>query len=311
MVAVHVSTVGMSFLTAVFCKSWPTALLTINGTNLHEMLRLLDQIDRDDLSSLLGAAATAGGINAPRILYAADVVLKRRLPARTPPDLAGSTDARTFLGRRSPLLITTDPTFTLPPVTGGSRTVTGADLDAGADLLGVERAAIQAVATVEGGRAGFGPDGRCMVRYELHTFANRTHRKFNATHPHLSNTYVAGRGYHAGGQPNEWSHLYGAAMLHRTEDAIASTSWGMFQIMGFNHAACGYPSPGTFASAMCESAGSQLQAFLRFCQANHLQRFLATKDWAGFASRYNGPSYRDNHYDTSLAAAYRAAAAHP
>jgi hypothetical protein len=102
----------------------------------------------------------------------------------------------------------------------------------------------------------------------------------------------------------EWSHLYGAALLRCTQQAILATSWGMFQIMGFNHGKAGFATPTEFANAMCAYAGSQLAAFLRLCRSNNWSSYLIAKDWGGFARHFNGPSYGDNHYDQRLAAAY-------
>jgi hypothetical protein len=217
-----------------------------------------------------------------------------------------SFEAETFLAFRAPLIITQDPTWTLPPPLTAERTLTTAAYATGAALLGAETAAVQAVATVEsGGRTGFMQDGRCKVRYELHKFSDYSNRAYSATHPHLSNTYTAGKdkAFHIGNS-DEWSHLYGAAMLRRTNEAILATSWGMFQIMGFNHAVLGYATPGAFAFAMTSSAGNQLDAFLKLCQTNNWSRYLVKKDWAGFAAHFNGPSYHDNKYDEQLANAY-------
>ena len=298
----------MSFLTAVFVKNWHGALTNLNGCGLYEILRLLDQIDRQDLAEMIGVAAgSQQRVNLPRILFAADVVLKRRVPTNVPADLSAANDAPLFLSSRSPLRIPRDATLTLLTIGSQLAPLTTQDFDDGAKRLGAERAAIQAVAAVEsGGRSGFGSDGRCIIRYELHTFADRTHHVYDKTHPHLSNAYKAGLAFHAGGQANEWSLLYGSALLRgRVIDGIASSSWGMFQIMGFNFAASGYGSPGEFATAMCESSSNQLKAFLQLCQSNGWGRYLAVKDWAGFAKHYNGLKYADHKYDQRLSSAYK------
>jgi hypothetical protein len=77
---------------------------------------------------------------------------------------------------------------------------------------GVEVAGIMAVAQVEaGGRRGFGPAGRPIIRYELHIFQGRTGGIYHATHPHLSQpTLAAGNPYHTGGQTTEWSLMHGS-----------------------------------------------------------------------------------------------------
>lgn len=132
--------------------------------------------------------------------------------------------------------------------------------------------------------------------------------KYALTHPQFSAGYQAGRRAHthADAQANEYSMLYGAMLMRgQRETAFASASWGAFQLMGFNHRACGFATANDFAQSMCRSAANQLDAFLEFCKSIGAARYLANKDWAGFANRYNGPDYRVNHYDTNLAAAYR------
>jgi hypothetical protein len=298
------SETGMFFLSSICTGSWPSAYLALNGTSTYEMLRLLDQIDRDQLADFLDVSESMKfSVYLPRILFAASVVVDREVWDGEPRDV---TDAREFLAKRSPLRIPRDPTGILPRPVPDMPGLSDDDYENGAELLGVEVAAVKAVAYVEsGGRTGFGPDGRPIVRYELHIFQGSTKSKYHVTHPHLSQSYQQGKKYHVGGQPNEWSMLYGAMLLRGClNQAIAAASWGMFQIMGFNHKASGYGTPQEMASDMCLSAGNQLQAFLQLCKSNGYHHYLAKKDWAGFAKHYNGASYKDNNYDVHLAAAY-------
>lgn len=83
-----------------------------------------------------------------------------------------------------------------------------------------------------------------------------------------------------------------------------ATSYGAFQIMGFNHEVCGFSSPQDMITAMATPEG-QLQAFAGFIQGNpRIHNALKAKDWATFASGYNGPAYAQNNYDNKMAAAY-------
>lgn len=80
----------------------------------------------------------------------------------------------------------------------------------------------------------------------------------------------------------------------------------MFQIMGFNHAACGEESVESFVQSMCESEYKQLLLFANFIKNNPpMLRALQSKDWAKFAEYYNGPRYAQNSYDMKLGEAYR------
>jgi N-acetylmuramidase len=85
--------------------------------------------------------------------------------------------------------------------------------------------------------------------------------------------------------------------------ALMSASFGRFQIMGFNHASCGYVEVEEFVAAM-NSEGRQLAAFIEFIKARDLDDELQRRDWAGFARGYNGKAYAVNQYDLKLKRAY-------
>ncbi len=59
-----------------------------------------------------------------------------------------------------------------------------------------------------------------------------------------------------------------------------------------------------YVSKLARSEKDQLEAFEGFVRANGLADELQRKDWAAFASRYNGPGYAANRYDTKMAEAY-------
>jgi hypothetical protein len=307
---------GMNFLTSVYAQTWAQAWTYLNGTSTYEMLRLLDQIDRADLKEFLNYADNmAGKVGMERIIFAATVVQSRALPAGSGANLSTDVaDARKFLTGRSPLRITSDATHTLPPPVPNQPALSQDDFEAAAAELDVEPAAVRAVATVEsGGSSGFAADGRAIIRYELHVFNKRSHGKYGLTHPQFAAGYRTGIRAHtrANAQANEYSMLYGAMLMRgQRENAMASASWGAFQLMGFNHQACGFATASDLAKTLSLSASNQLTAFLEFCKTKRAARYLQTKDWAGFALHYNGPDYQRNHYDTNLAAAYRKAGGH-
>lgn len=87
--------------------------------------------------------------------------------------------------------------------------------------------------------------------------------------------------------------------------ALKSASWGKFQVMGANHAACGASTVELFVKTMCSGEKGQVQLLAGFIQRNtKLHKAVKDKDWANIASNYNGPSYKDFSYDTKLAQAY-------
>ena len=173
------------------------------------------------------------------------------------------------------------------------------DFQTAAQLLNCEIFAIQAVAEVESRKSGFLPDGRLVILFERHQFHKFSGGKFSAQHPAISNPTAGG---YVGGA-GEWLRYEDAMKLDRRA-ALMSASYGLFQIMGFNHKLCGYATVEGFVAAMDEGEGEQLKAFCRFLQSAALDDELRDKQWRAFARGYNGPAYRKNNYDVKMAAAY-------
>ena len=111
-----------------------------------------------------------------------------------------------------------------------------------------------------------------------------------------------------GGYGAPGAHQYdriAAAIALDSNAALQSTSWGIRQVMGENHAAAGYSDAETMVSAMIDSEDAQLSAVVGFIAANGLARYLQVHDWASFARGYNGPDYSANRYDIELNGFYR------
>ena len=193
------------------------------------------------------------------------------------------------------------------------RTVSDAMWQRLATRLDVELAALQAVAEVESSGSGFlpAPDRRPKILFEGHVFHRLTAGRYSATHPGISYPQWDRRRY-SGSLAGEWKRLDKAAALDPVA-AMQSASWGAFQIMGFNYALCGFNDVGRFVQAQAAAADGQLEAFAALLSrpGSPLIVPLRRKEWAKFASRYNGPGYRQNHYDEKLAAAYARHAATP
>ena len=60
-----------------------------------------------------------------------------------------------------------------------------------------------------------------------------------------------------------------------------------------------------FVSAMCVSEKNHLKAFVAYCKSDKQGlKALREKNWADFATFYNGPKYFKYSYDTSIKANY-------
>lgn len=183
------------------------------------------------------------------------------------------------------------------------------DFQAAAARLGVSVPAVKAVATVESNGGGFLPDGRVKVQYEPHVMYRQLASNFDraradkelVAHPDL----VAKKAGSYQSLDKEDKDMNRAAQLIDRTSALESASWGAFQIMGYHWKTLQYTTLQGFINHQYTAAG-QLETFVRFIQADpRLLKALRGKDWATFASIYNGPGYAANKYDTKLAAAFK------
>lgn len=213
-----------------------------------------------------------------------------------------------------------------------------------ADSLQCDPAVLKAIAKVEsGGHAAFWrlnkADGANIpaILFERHYFSRQTAGKYDATHPDVSwPTAYQKKGLLGsknkkmqdgkvevgdiyGDYASAYLRLINAYRLD-AEAALASCSWGKFQIMGQNHALCGATDLNKFAVAMCTSEADQIKLLAAFIQNKprawkdahdkklgkeiSLWDAVKAKDWAAVAFNYNGPGYRTYSYDTKLKSAY-------
>jgi hypothetical protein len=190
---------------------------------------------------------------------------------------------------------------------GAATTLAAGDVAAAAAALQCEPAAIWAVCDVESAGGGFLPDKRPKILFEAHIFGELTQHRWDASHPNVSAPSWNRALYGAPGA-HQYDRLAEAVALDRAA-ALQSASWGMFQIIGMNYAACGFAGVEDYVAAMCAGEGAQLAAFAAFCRHGGLDQDLRAHDWTHFALAYNGPGEAENDYDGKLAAAYRRRAA--
>lgn len=174
-----------------------------------------------------------------------------------------------------------------------------------AQELECEVAAIQAVAEVESAGDAFLSNGEPKILFEAHHFSRLTNHKYDVTHPRISSPtwkkslYIGGEGEHR--------RLQAAAHLDR-QAALEATSWGMFQIMGFNWRQTRATSLQDFINTIYSGERGQLRLFVGFIKGdNRLLRAIQKKNWILFAKYYNGAGYSANKYDVKLEQAYKRA----
>lgn len=179
------------------------------------------------------------------------------------------------------------------------------DYQDAASMLGIDVAIIRAVAEVESSGSGFLQSGRPKVLFEGHVFwkqlkeAGIDPTKFTSGNEDI--LYEKWSKEHYVGGAGEYSRLKRAMAIHE-EVALKSASWGLFQIMGFNHGACGFGSVQDYVSAMYRSEREHLLALCNFIsrtisRGKKLVQYLRDEDWNGFFRGYNGSGYSENGYD--------------
>lgn len=185
---------------------------------------------------------------------------------------------------------------------GRAKRIDDIDLPKIGATIGVGEDEIHAVIDVEAAGSGFDSQGRPRILFERHWFYRLL--------PDSKKTKAQAEGLAV----KKWSRatynkdqyaLLARAMKIDEDAALQSASWGMGQIMGFNHAKAGYKTVQAMVEAFMDDEEHHLEAMVNFIRNAGLDDNLRNHDWAGFARGYNGAGYRQNKYDTKLDAAYR------
>jgi len=160
-----------------------------------------------------------------------------------------------------------------------------------ATQFGIDEKLIRTVILVESSGHGFDPKtGKILIQFEPRYFLK-----------------YAGISIQNGVemQAKEYEAFEQALKLN-PDAAYMSTSFGLAQIMGFNHEAAGFKTAKGMYDAFVISEENQIRGMLNFIKSEpQMFKALITHDWATFASHYNGPQYLKFKYDTRLAAAYK------
>lgn len=206
-----------------------------------------------------------------------------------------------------------EPTDSIKPqkpqeITQSIAPLSDADYKYVADKLGIEVAAIKAVVEIEAGKAhkGFRELGKPIINYDMsivNKFAPKlgvSLSKYRKSHPEI---WGASKKKYGSQQAAEWARFESLRSVNNSL-GIYGCFWGMFQIGGFNWKLCKTKDVNEFYELMCRSERDQLELFANFIESSDMVKYLKAKNWAAFASRYNGPSYASRGYHTRMAKAY-------
>jgi hypothetical protein len=153
--------------------------------------------------------------------------------------------------------------------------------------FGIDWRLIKMIILVESSNAGFGKDGRIIIRFEERKFQDKT--GLLVTNKHMA-------------QSDEWESFNKAYGIN-ADAANLSTSWGMAQIMGESFKWAGYDSADRMIGEFKISEFYQVKGMLNFCKNKPgLWAALKAKDYAKIELLYNGG--KKGVYATRLQNAY-------
>ena len=168
-------------------------------------------------------------------------------------------------------------------------------------MIGVGEDELHAVIDVESRGTGFDRRNRPIILFERHWFYRLLPKAKRAEA--VGQKLAVRRWSRATYNQDQYKSLERAMKIDE-KAALESCSWGLFQIMGFNHQAAGYSNVWEMVEAFKHDEEAHLKAAVNFIKTNKLDDDLRRHDWAGFAKGYNGSGYKANRYDTKLANAY-------
>lgn len=173
--------------------------------------------------------------------------------------------------------------------------------------LGVGEDHIHMFLDVETNGSGFLKNGEVKKLFERHKF----HKELKGGDPaKLKRAINAGlanpRAGGYGPESAQRAKIEKAMAIDETA-ALRSTSWGLGQVMGFNHKAAGYPTVQAMVKAFMDDEEAQLEGSVNFILNNRLDDELRKckpgdpESCRAFASGYNGSGYRRNNYHVKMA----------
>lgn len=179
------------------------------------------------------------------------------------------------------------------------------DRNKAAARLGVSLRHIRAIEKVESNGKSFDDKGRPIILPEPHIFYRLTGGRYGVT-PFSYPKW--GTKPYPPSYDLRWQML--ANMAEKDEDAaLQSASIGLFQVMGFHYAVCGYDSPQAMWAGMTADEDDHLEAMVAFILAEGLDDELAAcragdpDSCRAFCRGYNGPGYAKNNYHVKMARA--------
>ena len=185
---------------------------------------------------------------------------------------------------------------------GAARRLDDEDLPRIGAEIGVGEDELHTVLDVECRGSGFDRSGRVAMLFEPHIFWRELGS--GPARSIAAREQLACQRWGQFKYPSDSYPRLLVAMEIDKDAALRSASWGLGQVMGFNHGLAGYRSAEEMVAAFAQDEENQLRGMVSFIAKTHLADALRKHDWAGFACGYNGAGYASHGYHTRLAARY-------
>lgn len=184
---------------------------------------------------------------------------------------------------------------------GRAKRLEDVDIPRIAATIGCGEDELHAFMDVEASGSGFDALGRPKMLFEPHWFYRllRGSKRDAAVKAGLAYPKWGTKSY----PKDSYPRLALATKIDSTA-ALKAASWGLGQIMGFNHAIVGYDTVEGMVAAFMDDEEHHLEAIVQFLIANGIDDDLREHRWETVARVYNGPGYRANQYHTNLARRY-------
>lgn len=156
----------------------------------------------------------------------------------------------------------------------------------------------RAIMLIESGGSGYNADGSLKIRFEAHIFEQYISKNiFDAHFRYVPGEYNSQ--YYRESIRDPWIAIHVSQANERSAVAIAqninqeaaakATSFGVAQVMGFNHARVGYDSALQMAKAYSRDVIYQYFGFMNYILTDpELLQAVREKDWKRIALLYNG-----------------------
>ena len=185
---------------------------------------------------------------------------------------------------------------------GRAKRLDDTDLPRIGSQIGVGEDEIHAFLDVEASGEGFDSKGRVKILFEPHIF----YRELGPG-PRRNQAVTQGLAYakwRPGKYPADSYPRLLAAMEINADAALRSASYGLGQIMGFNHVAAGYPSVTAMVKAFADDEENHVQAMVNFLKAKGIDDDLRAHNWQKIEDVYNGGGF-NGAYATKMRDRFR------